>query len=511
MSVSTTTFNHEFKTEAFKGKVSFPTGVFIDGKFSAGSGGTTIDVIDPSNGKILASINEGTSKDVDDAVDCAKKAFKDTWGLKVPGEKRGRYLNKLADLMEEHLDELAAIEALNTGKTFTGTKAMDLKLSVSTLRYYAGWADKIHGQVIETQESNFAYTRREPFGIVGQIIPTNFSLLIMAWKLGPALATGNCVVLKPSEFTPLTALRMCTLINEAGFPPGVVNVVTGYGHTVGLAISEHMKIDKVAFTGSTLVGRKIMEAAAKSNLKDVTLELGGVSPNIVFDDADLDLAVDCFVRGIFWNHGQTCCAGSRIFVHSKIYGEFLKRFTQATKSLKTNSRGLLEESKQCNCPQVSKAQFDRTSQYILNAEKQFATVHLGGKGSSTQGYWIDPTIITAKSNMGFVKEEIFGPVAVIIKFENEDDVLELEDNSLYGLTASFFTKDLTRGVQVANKLQAGTVWVNCMNTLYPNVPYGGFKQSGIGRECGQYALDTYTNVKSVQMNISGRKFESPVV
>jgi len=324
----------------------------------------------------------------------------------------------------------------------------------------------------------------------------------MAWKLGPALATGNCVVLKPSELTPLTALRMCSLINQAGFPPGVVNIVTGYGHTVGNAISEHQGIDKIAFTGSTVVGRKIMEMAAKSNLKNVTLELGGKSPNIVFEDADLELAVECLVRGMFWNHGQTCCAGSRIFVHSRIYDEFLKRFTEEAKSLKI---GDYFASEAYQCPQVSKAQFDRIMDCIQRAKEQGATVHHGGERYGTQGYWVKPTIITnTHPDMDIVKEEMFGPVAVIIKFEDEDGVLALANDSPYGLAASFFTKDITRWIKVANKLQAGTVWVNCVNELYPGVPYGGFKQSGIGRECGQYALDTYTNVKSVYVATGGK-------
>ncbi|KAH9958072.1 aldehyde dehydrogenase [Russula dissimulans] len=459
-----------------------------------------------ANGKVVTSIAEGTPADVNSAVKAAKAAFHNSWGLKVPGAERGRFLSKLADLMEKHSDELAAVEALNGGKTFDGAKKMDLRLSISTIRYYAGWADKIHGQVIETQENMLAYTRHEPFGVVGQILSWNFPLLMMCWKLGPALATGNCVVLKPSELTPLTALRMCSLINEAGFPPGVVNVVTGHGDTVGKAIATHMDIDKITFTGSTLVGRKIMELAANSNLKNVTLELGGRSPNIVLADANLDLAVKCFANGIFLNHGQTCCSGSRIFVHSSIYDEFLKRFTEETKSLKFGDQFALD-SKQG--PQVSKVQFDRIMGEISQAKSQGAKVHLGGERHGTQGYWIQPTIITdTRPEMRIVKDEIFGPIAVVIKFTDEKDVLDAEETSMQGLTASFFTKDLTHGVEVANKLQAGTVWVNCMNTLYPNVPFGGYRQSGIGRECGQYALDTYTNVKSVQINLTD---EAPAV
>ncbi|TFY72348.1 hypothetical protein EVG20_g655 [Dentipellis fragilis] len=287
-----TTWEYEFNTPAYKGKVSFPTGVFIDGKFSSGSTNKTIDIINPCYGKLLTKVSEATPDDVDRAVQAARRAFDTVWGLKCPGDQRGQLLAKLADIFEAHADELAAIEALDTGKTFVQSRNWDVAGSIATIRYYAGLAGKVHGQVIETSEAKLTYTRREPFGVCGQIIPWNFPLLMVAWKIAPALATGNTVVLKPSEFTPLTALRVASFIKEAGFPDGVVNVLTGYGPTVGAAISSHMHIEKVAFTGSTLVGRKIMEAAAKSNLKKVTLELGGKSPNIIFDDANLDKAVD---------------------------------------------------------------------------------------------------------------------------------------------------------------------------------------------------------------------------
>ncbi|KAI0259301.1 aldehyde dehydrogenase [Gloeopeniophorella convolvens] len=492
-------FTHDFDYETFKHKVSFPTGIFIGGKFSAGSDGTTIDVISPTNGKVITSIAEGTAKDVDRAVQAAKHAYEHSWGLRVPGAERGILLTKLADLMQTHYDELAALEALDNGKTFSWAKAADLNMSVATIRYYAGWADKIHGQVIETSEDKLAYTRHEPFGVVGQIIPWNFPLMMMSWKLGPALATGNCIVLKPSEFTPLSALRMCSLINEAGFPPGVVNVVTGYGDTVGSAIASHMSIDKVAFTGSTLVGRKIMEAAAKSNLKNVTLELGGKSPNIVFDDADLEMAVNWSAHGIFWNHGQCCCAGSRIFVQAGIYDKFLAAFTAKTASLKLGDP-FAHDSYQG--PQVSQVQFDRIMSFIDSGKQQGATVHLGGERHGTEGYWIQPTIFTdTKPDMRIVQEEIFGPVGVVIRFESEEDVLTAANDTLYGLAAAVFTRDITRGIQFAHRLQAGTAWINCVNQLHPNVPFGGYKQSGVGRELGEYALNNYTNVKSVHVNL----------
>lgn len=451
---------------------------------------------------MITSVSEGTAKDVDRAVAAAKHAYDTSWGLKVPGTERGKLLSKLVHLMEAKADTLCALEVLDNGKTFGWAKTVDVTFSIETLRYYAGWADKIHGQVIETNEQRLTYTRHEPIGVVGQIIPWNFPLLMMAWKLGPALATGNTVVLKPSEFTPLTALYMCSLINEAGFPRGVVNVVTGYGSTAGQAIAEHKDIEKVAFTGSTITGRKVMEAAARSNLKNVTLELGGKSPNIIFNDADLDLAVDWSAHGIYWNHGQCCCAGSRIFVQAGVYDEFLKRFTAKSKSIKL---GDPFASNTDQGPQVSKIQYDRIMDYIDSGKADGATVHIGGERHGTEGFWIEPTIFTnTRPEMRIVKEEIFGPVCAVIKFEDEEDVLRQANDSFYGLAAAVFTKDITRGIEVAHKLHAGTAWVNCVNSLHPNVPFGGFKQSGIGRECGEYALNNYTNVKAVHVNLGQR-------
>ncbi|KAI0042001.1 aldehyde dehydrogenase [Auriscalpium vulgare] len=494
-----TTFKYEFDTEAFRGKVSFPTGVFIDGQFSAGSEGKTIDIVDPTNGQVLTTVAEGTAADVDRAVVAAKCAYDSVWGLKTPGSQRGVFLARLADLMEAHIDELSALEALDAGKPFLWAKNFDVTKAIATIRYYAGWADKMHGKVIETTEDKLAYTRHEPFGVVGQIIPWNVPLLMMSWKLGPALATGNAVVLKPSEVTPLTALRMCSLMNEAGFPPGTANIVVGYGNTVGQAMSEHMGIDKIAFTGSTLVGRKIMEAAAKSNLKNVTLELGGKSPNIIFDDADLAVAVKWTSHGIFWNQGQACCAGTRIFVQEGIYFQFLKAFTEKAKSLKLGPTFELETYQG---PLVSDIQFKRVMSYIECGKQEGATVHLGGERHGEAGYWVQPTIFTDTTpDMRIVREEIFGPVGVVIKFKDEDDVLRQANDTLYGLAAAVFTPDVSRALRVAHQLQAGTVWVNCIMMVHSNVPFGGYKQSGIGREEGEYALDNYTNVKAVHVNL----------
>ncbi|KAI6013734.1 aldehyde dehydrogenase [Pisolithus microcarpus] len=492
-------FTHKFNTPAYKGKVSFNTGLFINGQFVDGSDGTTIDVVNPTDGKVITSVSEGTSKDVDLAVDAAEKAFETTWGLNCPGNKRGLLLSKLASLMEERTDELAALEALDNGKTFSTARSWDVPSAIACVRYFAGWADKISGRVIETTEERFTYTRHEPIGVVGQIIPWNFPLLMFIWKIAPALATGNTVVLKPSEFTPLTAIRMCHLAQEAGFPPGVLNVVTGYGNIVGSAISSHMRIQKIAFTGSTLVGRKIMEAAAKSNLKNVTLELGGKSPNIIFNDADLEQAVHWAMLGVFFNQGQSCIAGSRIFVQEGIYEEFLKRFTEKSRSIKVGDPFAPDTFQG---PQISKIQYDRIMSYIDSGKKEGAKIHIGGERHGSAGYFIQPTIfLDTNPDMRIVKEEIFGPVSVVIKFKDEEDIVRQANDTIYGLAAAVFTKDVNRAITTAHKLKAGTVWVNCYGLADPNTPFGGYKQSGIGREMGEYALANYTEVKAVNVNL----------
>jgi aldehyde dehydrogenase (NAD+) len=496
------TFSHEWDTPVYKGKTSFNTGLFIGGQFVDGKKGKTIDVVNPTNGKLITKVSEATEEDVDIAVEVAQKTFETTWGLNAPGAVRSELLWKLAQLMERDQLELAALEALDNGKTFNWAHGVDVTFAISVIKYFAGWADKIMGQTIETDERKLSYTRHEPIGVVGQIIPWNFPLLMWSWKVGPALATGNTIVMKPSEFTPLTAIRMCALVQEAGFPAGVLNLVTGYGPIAGAAISSHMKIEKVAFTGSTLVGRKVMEAAAKSNLKTVTLELGGKSPNIIFDDADLDQAVNWTSHGVFWNHGQACCAGSRIFVQAGIYDEFLKRLTAKAKSIKVGDPFDLNIDQG---PQVSQIQYDRIMGYIESGKKEGATLLQGGDRNGTEGYFINPTIFTdVKPDMKIVKEEIFGPVGVVIKFEDEADVIKQANDTLYGLAAAVFTQNINRAIETAHKLHAGTAWINCVNQLHTQVPFGGYKQSGIGRELGEYALANYTNVKAVHVNLGHR-------
>ncbi|KAG5985674.1 hypothetical protein E4U52_001070, partial [Claviceps spartinae] len=385
------TFSYQWDTPAYKGKTEFNTGLFINGQFVDGSNKTTIDVVNPTNGKVITSISEGVEKDVDLAVEAAQKAFETTWGLNVSGSQRSELLWKLATLMEQHHEELAAIEATDNGKTFAWAKGTDVAFSINVIKYFAGWADKITGQTIETDERKLIYTRHEPIGVVGQIIPWNFPLLMLAWKIGPALATGNTIVLKPSEFTPLTAIRMCSLIQEAGFPPGVVNIVTGYGNTVGAAISSHPKIEKVAFTGSTLVGRKIMDSSG-TTAKHAALALSG------------------------------------------IYDEFLKRFTAKAAAIRVGDPFGVEVDQG---PQVSQIQYDRIMGYIDSGKADGATVHLGGKRHGQEGYFIEPTIFTdVKPDMKIVREEIFGPVGVLIKFEDEADVIRQANDTVYGLAAA---------------------------------------------------------------------------
>ncbi|KAG9097323.1 aldehyde dehydrogenase (NAD(P)(+)) ald5 [Ceratobasidium sp. 370] len=476
------TFEYNFEAEGHPIKVKFNTGLFIDGKFVDGCDKGTIDVINPSTGKVITKVSEGTEKDVDIAVKAAQKAYDTAWGLGVSGVNRGKILIRIAELIERDIDEIAAIEALDNGKAFSIAKSFDASEAAACFRYYGGWADKVHGKVVEIDDTRLAYTRHEPIGVVGQIIPWNFPLLMFAWKLAPALATGNTIVIKTSEFTPLSALRVVALFEEAGLPAGAVNLVTGYGNTVGAAISSHMHIQKVAFTGSTLVGRTIMKAAAASNLKNVTLELGGKSPNIVFDDADLDQAV----RWAAFNHGQCCCAGSRVFVQASVYDKFVEKFTAHVAKLKV---GDPFKNDTFQGPQVSQIQFDRIMGYIESGKSQGAKVAIGGERHGSEGYFIQPTVFTdVKPDMKIIQEEIFGPVVAIAKFEDDDDIIHQANDTVYGLAAAVFSRDVSRALTVAHKLHAGTVWVNCYNKLNNQMPFGGFKQSGIGRELGEYAL-----------------------
>src|SRR5438094_5629873 len=473
--------------------------MFIGGKWVDSVSGKTFPTTNPATGEVICQVAEGDKADVDLAVKAARKAFEEGPWPKMSAADRGRLLHRLADLIEKNQEELAALESLDNGKPYRDAMAADLPLTIKCYRYYAGWADKIQGKTIPIEGNFFCYTRHEPVGVVGQIIPWNFPLLMQAWKWGPALATGCTVVLKPAEQTPLTALRVAALAQEAGFPDGVLNVVPGYGPTAGAALSSHMDVDKVAFTGEHTTGRIIMEAAARSNLKRVSLELGGKSPNVAFADADLDAAVEGSYFGLFFNQGQCCCAGSRLFVEDKIHDQFVEKILKRAKVQKV---GDPFDAETTQGPQVSQEQFDRVMGYIEAGQKEGAKMLTGGKRVGEKGYFIEPTVFTdVKDEMKIAREEIFGPVMNILKFKNVGEVLERGNRTFYGLAAAVWTRDIQKAMAMANGLRAGTVWVNCYDIFDAAAPFGGYKMSGQGRELGEYALEMYTEVKTVYVNL----------
>jgi len=476
------------------------TKLLINNEWVDAASGKTFETIDPATGDVICKVAEADKVDVDKAVKAAQAAFDlgSKW-RKMPATRRGLLLSKLADLIERNAEELARLESLDNGKPFNDALKADVPLTAMCYRYFAGWADKIHGKTIPINGPYFCYTKLEPVGVCGQIIPWNFPMLMQAWKLAPALACGNTVVLKPAEQTPLTALRIGELIVEAGFPPGVVNILPGFGPTAGAAISSHMDIDKVAFTGSTEVGKLIMEAAAKSNLKRVTLELGGKSPNIVFADADLDAAIEGSHFALFFNQGQCCCAGSRLFVEEKIYDEFVSKSTERAKKRKV---GDPFDTTTEQGPQVDKEQFHKVMSYIDAGKKDGAKLMCGGGKKGDKGYFIEPTVFAdVKDEMRIAQEEIFGPVMSIIKFKDINEVVQRANKTIYGLAAAVWTRDISKAHAIANNVRAGTVWVNCYDVFDAAAPFGGFKQSGLGRELGEYGLQQYSEVKTVTVKL----------
>lgn len=471
--------------------------MLIDGDWVDAKSGDTFHVYNPATGEVLSNVAAGDHADIDLAVKAARRAFEEgPWSRMTHGQ-RGRLVWKLADLIEENLEEFAEIESVDNGKPLAVARVADIPLAIDLFRYMSGWASKIEGQTISLSnlpQDYFAYTLREPIGVVGQIIPWNFPLLMAAWKLGPALTAGCTVVLKPAEQTPLSALRLGELIEEAGFPKGVVNIVTGYGETAGAALAAHPDVDKIAFTGSTEVGKLIVHAAA-GNLKKVSLELGGKSPNIVFADADLETAIQGATNAIYFNHGQCCCAGSRLYIEKPIFDQVVAGVSANAKRIKV-VEGL---DPQCDMgPLVSEEQLDRVLGFIESGEIQGAKTVIGGRRLGDHGYFVEPTLLTnVQPGMKVHDEEIFGPVVCALPFDKTEEVAVQMNQSAYGLAGAVWTKDISKAHRLAKAMRAGTVWINCYNVFDAALPFGGYKQSGWGREMGREVFENYTEVKAV--------------
>jgi aldehyde dehydrogenase (NAD+) len=484
-------------------KYTGPTQLCINNQWVDSVSGKKFKTLNPANHEVIAEVSEADKADVDKAVVAARRAFQ-SW-RNVDGSVRSSLLLKLADLLEAHSEEFYKLESTDNGKPENHTK-IDLHLVVECIRYFAGWAyNKSMGQTVPTEGDYFGMTLHEPIGVVGAIIPWNFPLLMWAWKIAPAIATGCTIVMKPAEQTPLSALWAQQFIIQAGFPPGVVNVLPGYGPTAGAAISEHMDIDKVAFTGSGEIGRVILAAAAKSNLKSVTLELGGKSPLIIESDADIEKAVGICMFGLFFNQGQCCCASSRIYCHASIYDKFVAAITEAAKKRKVGDPSHPDTEQGA---QVDDVQFEKIQKFIESGKK-VARLCAGGERHGDTGYFIQPTVFAdVPDDAEIAREEIFGPVMSIMKFNTMEEVILRANDTTYGLAAGVVTNDLTKALTYAKVLRAGTVWVNCWDAFQNGLPFGGFKQSGIGRELGLYALSNFTQVKSVTIALP--KYTHPI-
>ena len=473
-------------------------GLHVGGTWQEAASGARFEVIDPASGSRFAEVPRGDVRDIDRAVAAARRALEQSAWTRMSPNERGKLLWRLADLIERHAQEIAELESLDNGKPVIDARTDDVGFSVDLLRYMAGWTTKITGETIPLSAAApfHAYTLREPVGVCGQIVPWNFPFMMAIWKVAPALAAGCTIVLKPAEQTPMTALRLAELVEEAGFPPGVFNVVTGFGIEAGAALAAHPGVDKVAFTGSTEVGREILNAA-RGNLKRVSLELGGKSPILVFDDADVERAVPAIASAIFYNMGQTCTAGTRLYVHEAVAAEVVGGVAEVARALKVGPG--LDPTTRFG-PLVSDEQLQRVSRYVEDGVRDGAVLFAGGKRVRREGYFMEPTILTkTRSDMSVVREEIFGPVLAVSSFEDNeaDSVVAQANDSIYGLAASVFTRDVSRAHRVAKALKAGTVGVNIHHIVDPALPFGGFKQSGWGREMGLSAIQLYTELKSV--------------
>ncbi len=460
--------------------------------------GGSFETLNPATGETIAHVAAGTAADIDRAVKAARRALTSGPWSRMDAADRGRLLFKLADLVEAHAQELAVLESVNCGKTITDSVG-DMQGVVNTLRYYAGWADKIEGKTVPVRGNFLSYTLRQPVGVVGQIIPWNFPLLMLAWKWGPALACGNTIVMKPAEQTPLTALRLGELAIEAGFPPGVVNLINGYGETAGAALVVHPDVDKIAFTGHVDTA-KIIQKAAADTLKRTTFELGGKSPNVIFADANLEDAVAGAFHAIYFHGGQCCTAGSRLFVEDAIHQEFVERLAEKAKQRRV---GDPLDARTEQGPQVSQEQLDKILGYVKVGEQQGATLLTGGERVGQKGYFVSPTIFdNVRDEMTIARDEIFGPVDSVLPFKAFDEVAERANRTFYGLAAAVWTKNIDKAHTFAKLVQAGTVWVNCYHVVDTTTPFGGFKMSGQGRENGEAALDHYTETKTVTIKLS---------
>ncbi|RMZ86896.1 hypothetical protein DV736_g5878, partial [Chaetothyriales sp. CBS 134916] len=484
-------------------KITLPTGLFINNEFVKATGGQIITSINPTDESEITSVEAASADDVDKAVKAARTALSHPSWSEISNTERGALMYKLADLVEEHTEILATLETWDNGKPYTVARDEDLGEVISTIRYYAGWADKLHGQTIPTTGQKFAYTLKQPIGVCGQIIPWNYPLAMAAWKLGPALACGNTVVLKPAEQTPLSILKFAELIPKAGFPPGVINILNGYGRETGHALVAHLDVDKIAFTGSTVTAKAIMKTASV-NIKNITFETGGKSPLLVFDDADLDQAAKWAHIGIMSNQGQICTSTSRVLVQESIYDKFVELFKEAVKNTSKVGDPFAEDTFQG--PQVTKAQYDRILSYVESGKSEGAKLVAGGvpyrNVGEGKGFFIEPTVFTQVSDqMKIYREEIFGPFVVIAKFKDEKEALKMANDTTYGLGSAVFTQNVERAHRVASKIEAGMVWINSSQDSDFRVPFGGVKQSGIGRELGEAGLEAYSQTKAVHVNL----------